>query len=105
MASLLHTRSTAHELLDGEQLDQRELRTNLREMAMLNRLPGGTRDSVRAVSRLLDGQTDASVLDIGTGSADFVRRLLRERAVSVIAADLRQEVLAIAARNLANTNG
>jgi SAM-dependent methyltransferase len=105
VASLLQTRSTAHELLDGEQLDERELRTNLREMAMLNRLPGGIGDSVRAVSRLLDGGTDGSVLDIGTGSGDFVRRLLRGRAVSVIAADLRPEVLAIASRNLANSNG
>lgn len=103
MASSLQTRSTAHELLDAEQLDERELRTNLREMAMLNRLPGGVRDSVRAVSRLLAGRTDATVLDIGTGSGDFVRRLLRGRPVRVLAVDLRPEVLAIAARNLAHT--
>jgi SAM-dependent methyltransferase len=92
-------------MLDGEQLDQHELRTNLREMAMLNRLPGGIGDSVGAVGRLLDGRADASVLDIGTGAGDFVRRLLRERAVTVIAVDLRPEVLEIASRNLANTKG
>jgi SAM-dependent methyltransferase len=102
--SLAQTRSTAPELLDAEQLDPRELRTNLREMAMLNRLPGGVGDSVRAVSRLLDGRTDASVLDVGTGSGDFVRRLARERTVRTIAVDLRPEVLAIATRNLADTN-
>jgi ubiquinone/menaquinone biosynthesis C-methylase UbiE len=100
----LRSRSDAHELLDGEQLDPTDLQVNLREMAMLNRLPGGTRDSVRATTRLLDGQPDASVLDIGTGSGDFVRRLLRERAVRVLAADLRPEILAIARRNLADTN-
>jgi len=103
VAALLQTRSTARELLDGEQLDQRELRTNLREMATLNRLPGGIADSVRAVTRLLDGTSNATVLDVGTGSGDFVRRLLRERAVRVIAVDLRPEVLAIASRNLAHT--
>jgi SAM-dependent methyltransferase len=105
VAALLKTRSTDPELLDGERLDPGELRTNLREMAMLNRLPGGTGDSVRAVDRLLDGQTDATVLDIGTGSGDFVRRLLRARSARVIAADLRPEVLMIARRNLATTNG
>ncbi len=105
MAALLHTRSTDPELLDGERLDPAELRTNLREMAMLNRLPGGMGDSVRAVARLLDGQADATVLDIGTGAGDFARRMLRARAARVIAADVRPEILAIVRRNLADTNG
>lgn len=104
MVSLLNTRSTAHELLDAEHLDLLELRRNLREMAMLNRLPGGIGNSVRAVERLLGEQTEATVLDVGTGSGDFVRRLLRRRHVEVIASDLRPEVLEIAARNLAGTN-
>jgi ubiquinone/menaquinone biosynthesis C-methylase UbiE len=90
-------------LLDAEQLDAHELALNLREMAMLNRLPGGIADSVRAVTRLLDGRSNGTVLDVGTGSGDFVRRLLRERAVHVIAADLRPEVVEIATRNLAHT--
>jgi ubiquinone/menaquinone biosynthesis C-methylase UbiE len=98
---MLRTRSVALELLDGEHLNARELALNLREMAMLNRLPGGTRDSVRAVERLLGDQTEGTVLDVGTGSGDFVRRLRRRRHAEVIAVDLRGEVLAIAARNLA----
>ena len=100
MASL-STRALGHELLDGERLDPRELRINLREMARLNRLPGGTADSVRATISLLDGRTDATVLDVGTGSGDFVRRLVRERPLRVLACDLRPEVMAIASRNLA----
>jgi SAM-dependent methyltransferase len=105
VTALLETRSTDPELLDGAPLDPALLRVNLREMAMLNRLPGGVGDSLRAVGRLLDGEADASVLDIGTGSGDFVRRLVCGRPVRVIAADLRSEVLAVARRNLANTNG
>jgi ubiquinone/menaquinone biosynthesis C-methylase UbiE len=97
-------RSIDHELLDGADLDPTELRINLREMAMLNRLPGGVGDSVRAVSSLLDGRPDATVLDIGAGSGDFARRLLRERTAQVLVWDSRDEVLAIARRNLANTN-
>ncbi len=104
VASLLNARSTAHELLDGERLDLLELRKNLREMAMLNRLPGGIGDSVRAVEWLLGEQSEASVLDVGTGSGDFVKRLGRRRHVEVIASDLRPEILEIATRNLAGTN-
>jgi ubiquinone/menaquinone biosynthesis C-methylase UbiE len=89
-----------HELLDGERLDPDELRVNLREMAMLNRLPGGTGDSVRATIRLLDRAAAASVVDVGTGSGDFARRLLERRPAQITAVDLRSEVLEIAARNL-----
>jgi SAM-dependent methyltransferase len=103
VASLLTTRSSAHEFLDAEQLDLPALRRNLREMAMLNRLPGGIGDSIKAVERLLDGQAEATVLDLGTGSGDFARRLLRRRHVEVIASDVREEILEIAARNLAGT--
>jgi ubiquinone/menaquinone biosynthesis C-methylase UbiE len=98
---MLRTRSIALELLDADQLDDRQLAINLREMAMLNRLPGGTADSVRAVERLLGDQAERTVLDVGTGSGDFVRRLRRRRHAEVIAIDLRGEVLAVAARNLA----
>jgi SAM-dependent methyltransferase len=98
---MLRTRSDSLELLDADQLDARELALNLREMARLNRLPGGTGDSARAVDRLLGDQTEATVLDVGTGSGDFVRRLRRRRHVEMIAVDLRPEILEIAARNLA----
>ncbi|HET6818961.1 MAG TPA: stilbene synthase, partial [Candidatus Limnocylindria bacterium] len=73
----LSTRSSELELLDGAELDRAELRTNLREMAMLNRLPGGVSTSVRAVLGSLNGRADASVLDIGAGSGDFARLLAR----------------------------
>ncbi|MEX0709835.1 MAG: methyltransferase domain-containing protein [Chloroflexota bacterium] len=98
---LLRTRSVRLELLDAEEVDARELAINLREMAMLNRLPGGVGDSVRAVDRLLGDQTAATVVDVGTGFGDFPRRLRRRRQVEIIAADLRPEVLEIARRNLA----
>src|SRR4029079_6260742 len=101
----LRARATDHEHLDEPSLDPQDLRINLREMAMLNRLPGGVSDSVRAVSGALNGRSEPSVLDIGAGSGDFARRLLRERQATVVVADLREEVLAIARRNLANTKG
>jgi SAM-dependent methyltransferase len=101
----LSVRASEQELLDGPDLDPVELRLNLREMAMLNRLPGGVRDSLRAVSGLLDGRTDASVLDVGIGSGDFARRLVGLRpTVRVTGLDRQAKVLSIARRNLADTN-
>lgn len=101
----LSARADGLELLDGDHLDPHELERNLREMAMLNRLPGGAGTSVRAVSALLDGQPDATVLDVGVGSGDFLRRLAaRRRGVHAIGLDLHPQVLAVARRNLADTN-
>ena len=97
-------RSTEQELLDAEELNPRDLRINLREMAMLNRLPGGVGASLAAVLGLLDGRTDASVLDAGAGAGDLSLHLAR-RGIRVIVNDLRAEVLAAARRNLRDTNG
>lgn len=92
-------RSAHRELLDGDGIDALELRRNLREMAMLNRLPGGVGTSVAAVRRLLNGDASRPVLDIGAGSGDFGRRLRREHPVRVVVADARADVLDIARRH------
>ena len=76
-------------------------------MAMLNRLPGGTRSSLRAVHWLLatgrPASLDPVVLDIGTGAGDFARRIA-DRA-RVLAADIHPQVLRIARSNLGGTRG
>jgi SAM-dependent methyltransferase len=98
-------RSSERELLDAEELDPHELRTNLREMAMLNQLPGGVGDSIRAVRWALNGSATPHVLDVGTGSGDFARALRRAMpSVRISAVDLHPDVLAVARRNLARTN-
>jgi ubiquinone/menaquinone biosynthesis C-methylase UbiE len=95
----LRVRYPGHELLDEPVLDPVDLRLNLREMARLNRLPGGVAASRRGIDRLLDGTMEATVLDVGTGSADLPAALVRKangRAVRVLASDLRPEILAYA---------
>ncbi len=98
-------RSTEQELLDAEELDPRDLRTNLREMAMLNRLPGGVGASIAGIRWATRGVARPHVLDAGTGSADLPRRL--RRAVPdarVTAVDSHPDVLAIARHNLRGTD-
>lgn len=87
------------ELLDGGGLGGDELRQNLAEMAMLNRLPGGVASSVAAVVRLL--HPGSVVLDIGTGFADFAHRLRRRAPAPIVLADIEPEVLAVARSNVA----
>jgi len=93
----LRVRDSAHEYLDGAVLDPADLLQNLREMAMLNRLPGGVAASRRGIERLLDGVAEATILDVGTGSGDLPAALVRNasgRTVHVLASDLRPEILA-----------
>ena len=93
----LDRRVVAHELLDGETLDPIALRQNLREMAQLNRLPGGTGASIAAV-RSLRPSSNGTIVDIGTGGADLPRRLRRVMpGAALIGLDTRRDVLALAA--------
>lgn len=102
MASMsTFARSLDRELLDAPDPDPAELRRNLAEMARLNRLPGGVDASVRAVLALLDGEPAGPVLDIGTGSGDFARRLRRRSAAPLILLDHSPDVLQVARRTVA----
>jgi SAM-dependent methyltransferase len=102
---LLAHRSHEHELLDGEALDGDELRANLRELAMLNRLPGGTATSIEAIEVLADGMRDLHVLDLGTGGGEmpiaFARHGRRGPAHwTVTAVDNHPSVMGMAQRRL-----
>ena len=104
MIPALSTRDPAREYLDHPTLDRFELHRNLREMAMLNRLPGGSGSSRRAIESLLDGAERAVVVDVGTGAGDLPALLARHRGarrLQVLACDIRPEVLEFSARRLA----
>ncbi|PZR64764.1 MAG: hypothetical protein DLM71_01565 [Chloroflexi bacterium] len=99
----LARRARAAELLDGAALDSAELRANLRELAMLNRLPGGTAASIAAIEALTDGARDATILDVGCGGGDMALAFARYGARPparwrVIGVDRHPEVLAEAIR-------
>jgi SAM-dependent methyltransferase len=88
------------ELLDGPLDDHVALDGNLRDLARLNRLTGGTRLSERAIDALGGG---ATILDVGTGGADIPMTLLARaraagRPLTITATDSRPEILASARR-------
>ena len=100
--SLRLARSHERELLDGEHLDPLELRSNLGELAMLNRLPGGTSASIAAIGRLCPAPRPLTILDVGTGAGDmplaFARHGRGRGGWRVIAVDSRPEIVELARR-------
>ena len=101
----MHRLVGVSELLDGPLDDHAALVANLRDLARINRLTGGTALSREAIAELAAGRETISILDAGTGGADIPANLVadarqRGRRVAVTATDSRPEVLeaAIAAR-------
>ena len=95
----------AHEHLDGELADPAALDGNLRDLARINRILGGTSLSVEAVRHLIAATRDGSparILDVGTGAADIPLALLGQRdlagAIEVTGVDSRVEILDAARR-------
>lgn len=83
-----------------------DLEACLRDVARLNRFPGGARMTLAQVTRLL-GQTPRArpvwILDVGTGGADLPMALVRwarqcGRPIRVLALDRNDRILAIARR-------
>ena len=100
-------RSHERELLDAETLDPDDLRANLRELAMLNRLPGGAGASFEAIRHLTDAADMVTVVDVGTGAGDLPRTFVRrardiDSTWRITAIDSRPEILEIARRRLRN---
>ena len=67
----LGARTDAAELLDSGRLSRSEVEANLADLARLNRLPGGTDASVRAIEQLIGTGNDVRILDVGTGAGDM----------------------------------
>lgn len=99
--------SGVEELLDGPLDDEPALVANLRDLARINRLTGGTRLSERAIAAF--GAPD-TIVDVGTGGADIPLALLAQarragRPLRVTALDSRREVLAAARRARPGVDG
>lgn len=88
----LSSRADLDELLDSGELTATEVGANLRDLARLNRLAGGSAASARAIARLTPTPTP-SVVDVGAGLADMALTFAH-RSWSVTAVDTNPEVLA-----------
>ncbi len=100
----LGARTDAAELLDSGSLSRSEVEANLADLARMNRLPGGTDASVRAIERVMGTGNATRILDVGTGAGDMPIAFAR-RGWQVVAADVNPLVLDIANAGLAGMTG
>src|SRR5262245_16146868 len=99
--TLLAERRLDAELIDAPSLIREDLELSLRQIAAVNRWLGGERSLRRCLTHLRSGEI--RVLDVGTGNASLLRRLLswarrgggRWRAVGL---DSHPQVISIARR-------
>lgn len=96
----LSRRSRELELLDAGRVSGAELRTNLADLARLNRLPGGATASADAIAVLVGGRAGATVVDVGTGAGDLPLAFA-ERGWTVTALDADPAIVAEAAARVA----
>ena len=97
----LGARTGAAELLDSGSLSRSDVEANLADLARLNRLPGGTDESLRAIERLVATGNDARILDVGTGAGDMPIAFAK-RGWRVVAVDINPDVLVVADAALAS---
>ena len=100
----LDARTDAAELLDSGSLSHSEVEANLADLARLNRLPGGSDASLRAIDALIGHGNGARILDVGTGAGDMPIAFAR-RGWRVTALDVNPQVLAVAGPRLASVPG
>ena len=100
----LGARTDTAELLDSGRLSRSEVEANLADLARMNRLPGGTDASVRAIEQLIGTGNDVRILDVGTGAGDMPIAFAK-RGWQVVAADANLDVLAVAGVALADVAG
>lgn len=109
----LRRRRAAVELLDHDGHDPALLAANLADIRRVNRLGGGSRVILRCLPDLLEAvpaSETVTILDLGTGSADVplaVADWLRRhgRPFRIVASDISDEVLAVAAANVGERPG
>ncbi|HEX8464385.1 MAG TPA: methyltransferase domain-containing protein [Abditibacterium sp.] len=105
--ALTPRQSNREELLDQKIGSAREVEKSLRDIARINKYLGGAKVIEGALWPLLEGRNEATILDIGTGSADIPRHLVEKAAkrgirLTILAADLLERHLEVAKHDCAD---
>lgn len=74
---MLNSRSDKKELLDGDQIPEKDLLLNLKELDTINRLLGGYNISLSALNKIVDGNATYKLVDIGCGGGDTLKHIYK----------------------------
>jgi SAM-dependent methyltransferase len=66
--------------MDDPEVKGEVLRTALRDLRRINRLLGGLRASTAGLAPMLDGRSSLHVLDVGSGTGDYLAHFVRHGA-------------------------
>lgn len=102
-------RSPEKELLDAEEIPTGDLYQNLRELDFINHWLGGYAISFAALTRVLQKGRRYTLVDIGCGGGDTLKRIAHwnKKAhldLDLYGVDLKADCIAYAERNLAGSN-
>lgn len=70
-------RSDKKELLDAENIPEKDLFINLKELHVINKYLGGYQISKNALKSILDKNKNYSILDIGSGGGDTLKEIFK----------------------------
>jgi len=70
-------RSDKKELLDAENIPEKDLFINLKELHVINKYLGGYQISKNALKSILDKNKTYSILDIGSGGGDTLKEIFK----------------------------
>lgn len=102
-------RSAEKELLDGEDIDFKDISRNLKELDFINAHLGGHAITINGFKNLLGKRSKISVCEIGCGGGDNLNALeqhCRKKRIEVefIGIDINPECIEFARANINNTN-
>lgn len=107
---MFKTRSQTKELLDSEDIAEKDLVRNLKELNTINRYLGGYQVSLNALKKVLRKRKTLKVVDIGCGGGDTLKRLhiwsrKHQLSVKLAGVDLKPECIAYSRENNLATPG
>src|SRR5687767_7591249 len=74
---MFKTRSNHKELLDAEDIPEKDLEINLKELHVINKRLGGYSVTINALKKIITPGKDLVLVDIGCGGGDTLKEIAR----------------------------
>jgi len=101
---MLNSRSYTKELLDGDQIPEKDLFLNLKELDTINRLLGGYNISLSALNKIVQDGATYKLVDIGCGGGDTLKHIYRwtvksKKKITLVGIDIKPVCIDYATAN------
>ena len=105
---MFKTRSNKKELLDAENIPEKDLFQNLKELNTINTLLGGYKITFSALKKILSKEKHHTIVDIGSGGGDTLKHIYKwstenKYQVKLFGVDLKQTCVDYSIKNEPNS--